>query len=121
MTSLAVIAAAWLLTRRLASPFAKLAEGAERLGRDPGAPPLAVKGSSEIQTAVLAFNNMQQRLRRYVEDRTAMIGSIAHDLRTPLTRMRFRIEGMPDDQRAKMASDLDQMEAMLSATMAFVR
>jgi len=121
MTSLAVIAAAWLLTRRLASPFAKLAEGAERLGRDPGAPPLALKGSSEIQTAVQAFNNMQQRLRRYVEDRTAMIGAIAHDLRTPLTRMRFRIESMPDADRAKMASDLDQMEAMLSATMAFVR
>ena len=58
---------------------------------------------------------------RYVEDRTAMVGAIAHDLRTPLTRLRFRIEGLPDDQKAKISSDIDQMEAMISAALTFVR
>ena len=121
VTSLVVLGAAYLFSRRLTMPFAQLAEGAERLGRDPGAPPLQITGASEARVAARAFNDMQERLRRYVEDRTAMIGAIAHDLRTPLTRLRFRIEGMPDDLKAKVAADLDQMEAMVSATLQFVR
>ncbi len=64
---------------------------------------------------------MQDRLHRYVEDRTTMVGAIAHDLRTPLTRLRFRVEAAPDEVRAKMTADIDQMEAMIAATMAFVR
>ena len=121
VTSIVALIAAYLFTRRLTKPFTSLAESAERLGRDPGAPQLSVTGPREARAASRAFNNMQERLRRYVEDRTAMIGAIAHDLRTPLTRLRFRIESLPDDQKAKMSSDLDQMEAMLSATMSFVR
>jgi signal transduction histidine kinase len=113
--------AAYIFARRLASPITSFAEAAERLGRDPRAPPLEIRGSSEIAVAARAFNNMQQRLRRYVEDRTAMVGAIAHDLRTPLTRLRFRIEGAPEDLRAKMSADLDEMEAMISATLSFVR
>jgi signal transduction histidine kinase len=50
-----------------------------------------------------------------------MVGAIAHDLRTPLTRLRFRIEALPDDQKAKIEADLDQMEAMISAALTFVR
>jgi signal transduction histidine kinase len=64
---------------------------------------------------------MQDRLRRYVQDRTAMIGAVAHDLRTPLTRLRFRVEGAPEPLRSKMTADMEQMDAMLTATMAFVR
>jgi two-component system OmpR family sensor kinase len=112
---------AWIFARRLSRPIKVLAEAAERLGRDPLALPLAVDGSAEIALAASAFNDMQQRLRRYVEDRTAMVGSIAHDLRTPLTRLRFRIESAPEDQRPKMVADIDQMEEMISATLAFVR
>ena len=117
----AVLVASFIFARRLASPLASFAEAAERLGRDPRAPPLEVRGSSEIGVAAKAFNDMQQRLRRYVEDRTAMVGAIAHDLRTPLTRLRFRIEGAPEDLRGKMSNDLDEMEAMISATLSFVR
>jgi two-component system OmpR family sensor kinase len=121
MATLGVIVAAWLSARVLVSPLVSFARAAERLGRDPNAPPLSLRGSSEVAVAATAFNEMQQRLRRYVEDRTAMIGAIAHDLRTPLTRLRFRIESVPEDMRAKMSSDLDQMEAMISATLGFVR
>jgi len=112
---------AYLFARRLAKPIALLAEGAERLGRDPRAPPLAIRGPSEVGVAVRAFNDMQERLQRYVEDRTAMVGAIAHDLRTPLTRLRFRVEAAPDELRAKMAADIAEMEAMISGTLAFVR
>ena len=112
---------AWWFARRLAAPIGALAAGAERLGRDPSAPPLEIAGSAEVTAAVRAFNEMQERLRQYVDDRTGMIGAIAHDLRTPLTRMRFRIEGAPEDLRTKLAADIDQMEAMVSETLAFVR
>ncbi len=121
VTLIVVLIAAYLFTRRLTQPFTRLAESAERLGRDPGASPIGVTGPPEARAAARAFNEMQDRLRRYVEDRTAMIGAIAHDLRTPLTRLRFRIEGAPDDLKVKMSSDLDQMEAMISATLSFVR
>jgi two-component system, OmpR family, sensor kinase len=112
---------AWAFSRRLAAPFAALADGAQRLGRDPHAPPLDIPGSVEVTAAVIAFNEMQERLRRYVEDRTAMVGAIAHDLRTPLTRLRFRIEAAPDDLRRKLAADIDQMDAMISAALGFVQ
>jgi two-component system OmpR family sensor kinase len=121
LSMLAVAPLAWLFARRLAEPITAFANAAERLGRDPRATPLELTGSTEVVAAANAFNMMQERLRRYVEDRTAMIGAIAHDLRTPLTRMRFRIEATPDDVRAKLSSDIDQMEAMISAALAFVR
>ena len=121
LSALAMAPVAWIFARRLSAPIKGFAQAAERLGRDPRAPPLALRGPSEIGVATRAFNEMQERLRRYVEDRTAMVGAIAHDLRTPLTRLRFRIEGLPEDQRTKFASDLDQMEEMIAATLAFVR
>jgi two-component system OmpR family sensor kinase len=121
LSILAISPLAWLFARRLAAPISAFAEAAERLGRDPRAPPLEVGGSSEVMAAAEAFNQMQERLRRYVEDRTAMVGAIAHDLRTPLTRLRFRIEAAPDEIRAKLAADIDQMDAMISATLGFVR
>jgi two-component system, OmpR family, sensor kinase len=121
LSALLMTPVAWIFARRLSRPIQVFAEAAERLGRDPKAPPLELKGPSEISMAARAFNEMQQRLQRYVDDRTAMVGAIAHDLRTPLTRLRFRIEALPEDQRAKYASDLDQMEEMIAATLAFVR
>src|SRR5581483_2357949 len=119
--ALAVTPLAWWFARRLAAPLAAFAGAAERLGRDPDAPPLDIKGSREIRAAVSAFNEMQERLRRYVNYRTAMVGAIAHDLRTPLTRLRFRIESAPDELKSKLAMDIDEMEAMVAATMAFVK
>jgi signal transduction histidine kinase len=75
----------------------------------------------EVERAALAFNEMQGRLRRYVEDRSAMVAAVAHDLRTPLTRLRFRVESAPEALQKKMIADIDQMDAMIAATMAFVR
>jgi signal transduction histidine kinase len=121
LSALLVAPMAYIFALRLSAPTRLLAKAAERLGRDPQAPPLAVKGSAEIAVAVTAFNDMQARLRRYVDDRTAMVGAVAHDLRTPLTRLRFRIESVPEEHQAKMVADIEQMEEMISATLAFVR
>lgn len=121
LSALALSPVAYWFARRLAAPISAFARAAERLGRDPGAPPLEAAGPAEIGQAVQAFNLMQDRLRRYVEDRTEMVGAVAHDLRTPLTRLRFRVENAPEPLRQKMAADIDQMDAMISATLAFVR
>lgn len=121
ISAVALAPFAYVFARRLAAPISAFAAAAERLGRDPNASPLTLRGPAEVGRAVRAFNDMQERLRRYVEDRTAMVGAVAHDLRTPLTRLRFRIEGVPQPLRSKMAADIDQMEAMVSATLAFVR
>lgn len=120
--SLALVAPpAFLLARRLVKPLHHFADAAERLGREPAAdlPPLT--GPAEIGRAAEAFNTMRLRLRRYVEDRTGMISAISHDLRTPLARMRFKMERAPPAVRASLARDVDQMEAMISSVLAFMR
>ena len=65
---------------------------------------------------------MAGRIRRFVGDRTQMLAAIGHDLRTPITRLRLRAEFLEDEeQRRRMLADLDEMEAMIAATLAFAR
>ncbi len=122
MTVLGAIMIFWAV-RKLLVPVRTLAEAAERLGRDmANAPPLPETGPSEIVTAAAAFNTMAARIRRFVEDRTFLLTAIGHDLRTPITRLKLRAEYMEDEeQRTKMLADLDEMEAMVAATLAFGR
>ncbi|WP_332837490.1 ATP-binding protein [Neoroseomonas rubea] len=121
MTIAAVLLIIWAVTR-LMRPVRLLAEAADRLGRDVNATPLPETGPSEVATAARAFNLMAERIRRFVADRTQMLAAIGHDLRTPITRLRLRAEFMDDDeQRRKMLSDLDEMERMIAATLAFAR
>jgi two-component system OmpR family sensor kinase len=120
-TALLVALLGYVFARRLTAPITKFAAAAERLGRNPHAAPLELEGPAEIGAAARAFNEMQERLQRYVEDRTAMIAAIAHDLRTPLTRLRFRLEAAPEDLRQRAVADIAEMEAMVAATLAFVR
>ncbi len=108
--------------RRSTAPLALFAWAAERLGRDVNAPDLPEDGPREVNRAAIAFNQMQQRLRSLINDRTQMLAAISHDLRTPITRLRLRAEFVEDDvQRKKMLSDLEQMEEMIAATLAFAR
>jgi signal transduction histidine kinase len=122
LAGFAVVApAAFLFARRITAPLKRFSEAAERLGRDPHAAPVELSGPAEIGAAALAFNNMQSRLRRYIDDRTAMVGAISHDLRTPLARIRFRMESAPDDLKASVLGDVAQMEQMLRGVLAFIR
>ena len=112
----------WLFARHIVRPLARFTEAAELLGRDPAAALVALDGPAEIGRAAHAFNVMQNRLRSFVDDRTAMVGAISHDLRTPLTRMRFRIEEVDDDAtRAGMTEEVAEMEAMITSVLAFIR
>jgi len=121
MTAAAALLTLWAV-RRLTAPVSTLARAAEALGRDVNAPPLPEDGPLEVAAAAAAFNTMAARIRRFVQDRTELLTAIGHDLRTPITRLKLRAEFMEDDeQRRKMLLDLDELEAMVSATLAFGR
>jgi signal transduction histidine kinase len=121
MTATAALLTLWAV-RRLTAPVRDLAAAAERLGRDVNAPALPEDGPTEVASAARAFNTMAARIRRFVDDRTFLLTAIGHDLRTPITRLKLRAEWMEDeDQRRKMLADLDELESMVAATLAFGR
>lgn len=111
----------WWMARRLTRPIRVFAEAAERLGADPEAEPLTPSGPSEVRTAIHAFNDMQASLRDHMRRRTQTVAAIAHDLRTPLTRLRFRAEQVPETVRDRMAADIEEMDALIGQAMAYVR
>ncbi|RYY45544.1 MAG: HAMP domain-containing protein [Sphingomonadales bacterium] len=121
LSAAAVAPFAWMLARRLTKPIATFAAAAERLGRDPRAAPIPIQGPAEIADAASAFNRMQARLNRYVDDRATVVGAVAHDLRTPLMRLGLRLEGVPEDMRQACERDIRDMEEMVAATLAYVR
>ena len=111
----------WLL-QRTTQPLKQLALQAERLGRGDKAEPIAESGPREIRNTLSAFNRMQDRLDRFVSDRTRMLAAISHDLRTPLTTLKLRCEFLPDgEDKQKIQQSLTVMEQMLSATLQFAR
>ena len=122
LAALAIVAASVWAVRRLTAPLTTLAAAAEQLGRDVNAAPLPETGPLELREAVHAFNVMQERLQRFVRDRTLMVAAMSHDLRTPITRLRLRAEFVEDEeQRRKMLGDLSDMESMVDSTLAFTR
>ncbi len=121
MTIAAAALTVWAV-RRLTAPVAALAAAAEQLGRDVNAPAMPEDGPLEVAKAAAAFNLMAARIRRFVQDRTFMLAAIGHDLRTPITRLKLRTEFLEDEElRRKMLADLDELEAMVAATLAFGR
>ena len=120
-TALVLAALAWLFTRRLVAPIRAFAETAEAAGRgDPDAA-FPVAGPREVRKAARALEEMQSRIRGALEERTKLLAAIAHDLRTPLTRLRFRAEYAPPEHRDRIVRDIERMDAMISDVLAFVR
>jgi signal transduction histidine kinase len=112
---------AWA-TGWIARPLESFARAADRLGRDVAAEPLSEDGPREVRRVVVSFNEMQARIRRFVDDRTRMLAAISHDLRSPITRLRLRAEMLAEDEpRRRMLADLDEMEAMVSSALDFAR
>jgi len=111
-----------LAVRWLTRPLAILAEAAEHLGRDIHQPPLSENGPIEVRRAAHAFNTMQARLTRYLEDRARILIAVSHDLKTPITRLRLRVEQLEDNKlRDSFIKDLDDMQSMTAATLDFMR
>ncbi|UDQ88438.1 HAMP domain-containing protein [Xanthobacter autotrophicus] len=113
---------AWLMARRVAEPVRLFSAAAHRLGRDPGSLPLPMReGPPEIVEATRAFNDMQDRLKRHVDDRTIMIAAIAHDLRTPLMRITLLLDEAPAEVRQAAEAEIREMTQRIGAALALVR
>ena len=112
----------YLMTRTIVRPLGKLAIAADAVGRGERVAALPEEGGRELQAATRAFNSMQERLQRYLESRTRVLAAMSHDLRTPLTRLRLRVESIEDDAlRAKCEADLDEMNNMVRGALSVFR
>ncbi|MCC4621852.1 HAMP domain-containing protein [Xanthomonas cassavae CFBP 4642] len=118
---LANVPLAWWFSRALSAPIKRFAEAADRLGRNPHAAALQRSGPPEIVRAADSFNAMQGRLNRLINERTHMVAAIAHDLRTPLARLSFRLDDLQPPLRDKALADIDEMKAMISAALDFIQ
>ncbi len=122
LAALAITVVAALMVRRIARPLTALAGAAERLGRGEAVVALEESGPAEVRGTTAAFNAMQDRLTRFIRDRTTMLAAISHDLRTPITALRLRAELVEDaETRDKLLQILDEMQRMTEATLAFAR
>ncbi|TGP19081.1 MULTISPECIES: ATP-binding protein [unclassified Mesorhizobium] len=121
IAGLVVVMSIWSL-RRLTAPYRMMETAVNRIGNDLKSPPIAETGSREIRAAAKAVNAMQMRLRDYVEDREHLAAALAHDLRTPLTRMRLRLELLRKSAaREALAHDLADIESIASSVIDFAK
>jgi signal transduction histidine kinase len=112
----------YAMTRTITRPLGDLARAADEVGRGATSTPLKETGAREIRGATRAFNAMQERLRRYLDSRTQVLAAMSHDLRTPLTRLRLRVESIDDDQlRQRCVEDLDEMSNMVRGALGVFR
>ena len=125
-SSLAVFGIAALFMRNQVRAIRRLAKAAEAFGMGRDAGPIKPAGATEVRQAAVAFNRMQERIGRFLQQRTEMLAGVSHDLRTPLTRLRLALAVMPDSDAlrqdvADMAGDVAEMERMIAAYIAFAR
>ncbi|NNB45008.1 sensor histidine kinase [Pseudomonas chlororaphis] len=118
---ISLIIAAWYGAKLLTRPIQRLSDAAERLSEDLDSPPLDESGPREARQAAHTFNLMQQRIREQVKQRGRMLGAVSHDLRTPLSRLKLRLEQIEDHKlQGQMSQDLDDMISMLDATLSYL-
>ncbi|MGI9486546.1 MAG: ATP-binding protein [Geminicoccaceae bacterium] len=122
LMALTLSAVVIIMIRRITKPMAALAGAAERAGRGEAIEPLPEVGPIDVRQTTAAFNNMHERLQRFVKDRTRMLAAMSHDLRTPITTLRLRAEFIEDEEiKGKILETLEDMQRMTEATLAFVR
>lgn len=120
--ALALVIIVIFMVRRVTRPLARLSDAAERFGRGEDVDTLPEQGPEDIRQATRNFNRMQERLHRYVKDRTQMMAAVSHDLRTPITSLRLRAEMIEDrETREKIIEALAEMQTLAEATLAFAR
>ncbi|MDQ0391648.1 ATP-binding protein [Labrys monachus] len=111
---------AWAVWRVI-GPLRRLSEKADAFGHDIAVAPIDEEGPVEIRRVARAYNLMQERIARSVQDRTRMLAAISHDLRTPLTRMRLLLEtSPPGDMEAKLLRNVILMQSMVTSALAYL-
>ncbi len=120
-TLLVLSVLAVLFARRLTQPIRSFADTVQAVGVDPQSEPVREEGPRELRSAARAVNTMQARLRALIADRTKTLAAVAHDMRTPLMRLRLVAENAAPEQREKMAKEIDEVEALVASFIAFAR
>ncbi len=112
----------FLITIKMTHPISRLAAASEKLGKGQSVPRLEEKGPNDIREALSAFNNMNTRLTQLLSSQKQMLGAISHDLRSPLTSLRLRLESVDDgEQKEKMINTVEEMNEMIAAILDFTR
>jgi len=120
--SCAIALLAFVSARLATRPLRQMAKAATELGQDLDRAPIEVRGPSEVRLAAASFNAMQRRLQQHLRERTQMLAAITHDLQTPITRLRLRLERVEDDElRARLVADLNAMRALVDEGLELAR
>lgn len=120
--ALLLIVVFWFLLTRLTGPLRRLVRAADDLGRGEDVADLPMSGPKEVRDLTTAFNRMQDRLTRFVADRTRLLAALGHDLRSPLTAMRVRAEMVDEaETRDGLVTSIEEMQSMVDATLTFAR
>ena len=121
-TSIVLLVIATIFMRNQVMPIKRLAAAAEMFGKGRNVPDFKPAGALEVRQAAVAFNIMRQRIQRQISQRTEMLAGVSHDLRTPLTRMKLELAMLKDTEAAaELQGDLEEMEHMVEAYLAFAR
>ncbi len=111
-----------LVVKRLTKPLGALGKAANDLGRGVHVEMLKETGTQDVRDVTRSFNQMNEKTKRFIDDRTKMLAAISHDLRTPITSLRLRAEFIEDkDMQAKILETLEEMQAMTEATLKFAK
>ncbi len=113
---------ALVIARMMTSPLRQLDRAVTSIGANPtGSSPNSVvipeTGPIELRRVIGSFNETQERIRRYMIERSSLLAAISHDLRTPITRMRLRAEMLQEPQRSKFVHDLMEMEELVGSSL----
>jgi signal transduction histidine kinase len=123
LTAMALlVAVSWFVMTGLLGPLRRLARASERLGRGEDIDALPERGPQEVRELTAGFNRMQDRLIRFVTDRTRVLAALGHDLRSPLTAMRVHSEMVEEDEtRESLVATVEEMQSMVEATLTFAK
>ncbi len=125
-TALLVFGIAAMFMRNQVRAIRRLARAADAFGRGRDIGPIRPEGATEVRQAATAFNRMQERIRRFLLQRTEMLAGVSHDLRTPLTRLKLALAMLPAREEtredvAEMQADVEEMDRMIGGYLAFAR
>jgi signal transduction histidine kinase len=117
-----VLGIAFGMASSVTRPIRNCADKAKLVYAASESQPLPVAGPKEVRELATAFNEMQQRVKKLVDERTLMLAAVSHDLKSPLARLRLRIEELEsDDRRRDLEADLDEMLQMIDSSLEFLR
>lgn len=118
--ALALLIVSGLLIRRTLTPLRRLAKMTERIGLGERIE-LEEAGTVEVRNLIRAFNEMQRRIHRLIDDRTETLAAVGHDLRTPIARLQLRLDAIDDDDlREAVSGDVSEMGAMVTSLLAYL-